>query len=309
MTSLMVLKCMNKSNHSLVSDEVNGEIICSDCGYVVKERLSDFSHHEKISHGSNDFSSLRTGGPTKISIYDMGISSTISSKNTDAAGNNLPINTKKRFDRLRMWDNRSKSRKNKRGLKKAFVFLDSIKAKLALPEQVVEKAATIYRKASKMNLIRGKSISAMIAASVYVACREYGITRSIDEIAIASNISRRYLSRSYKRLIQNLSVSPKHAGCIDYLNKIATKVKASERSSRTALKILQDVENTEISIGKNPVGLAAAAIYLSCAGNNEKISYPKLERECKVSSVTIRKNALRFRKIASKYINSIEVST
>ncbi|RDJ32426.1 MAG: transcription factor TFIIB [Crenarchaeota archaeon] len=307
MKSIVVQKCLTNKHASIVTDETNGEIICSDCGYVLKERIADFSHQEKAYSDGKTSAKARTGSPSRISIPDMGISSTISQKNVDASGNRLSHSTKKRFHRLRMWDFRSKNAGKKRSLSKAFAHLDSLKPKLGLPDSVIEKTATIYRKASSRGLIRGKSIPVMMASSIYVACRLSGIPRSVDEIAKASNVTRRYLIRSYKRLVSYLNISLEHPGCIDYLGKIASKVGASEKSQRLALKILQDVIKDRIVQGKNPLGLAAGAIYLSCAANNEKISYPKLEKKCNVSAVTIRKNTSMFRKYAAKYVDSIEV--
>ena len=72
------------------------------------------------------------------------------------------------------------------------------------------------------------------------------------------------------------------------------------------MNILQDAVKDRAVQGKNPLGLAAAAVYLACASNNERVSYPKLEKTCSVSAVTIRKNTRRFRKYAARYIDSIE---
>ncbi len=52
----------------------------------------------------------RTGHATSLTMYDKGLSTVIGS-NKDFSGNALPNKTKYEFNRLRTWDQRSKSRK------------------------------------------------------------------------------------------------------------------------------------------------------------------------------------------------------
>jgi transcription initiation factor TFIIB len=50
-----------------------------------------------------------------------------------------------------------------------------LKDGLALSNAVVEKAAYIYRKIQQRGLIRGRTISGIMAAVIDAACREIGI--------------------------------------------------------------------------------------------------------------------------------------
>jgi len=62
----------------------------------------------------------------------------------------------------------------------------------------------------------------------------------------------------------------------------------SEKTKRKALTILKDAAEIEISAGKDPMGLAAAALYLSCVMNGENKTQKDVAQAAGVTEVTIR---------------------
>jgi transcription initiation factor TFIIB len=79
------------------------------------------------------------------------------------------------IERLRTWDSRLQIHSpTDRNLSLAFQQLDKLKEKLGLSDAIIEKAAYIYRKVQERRLIRGRTIDGMLAAAVYIACREIG---------------------------------------------------------------------------------------------------------------------------------------
>jgi len=107
---------------------------------------------------------------------------------------------------LRTWDLRTQIHTpTDRSLKQAFYQLDILKDKLGVSDIVVEKAAYSYRKAQERLLIRGRTISGILAAAVYIACREMGISRTLKDIAAYSNVKLKEVARSYRLLYLELS--------------------------------------------------------------------------------------------------------
>lgn len=300
-------ECNDKNNQNLVTDEIRGEILCGTCGLVLADKIADTSSDRRSFTKEQYMSRTRIGSPSKMSIYDMGLSATISTTDKDASGNSLSSKQKIRFSRLRTWDNRSKRKTRDRNFVKAFSLLDTLKTRLGLTDNISEKTAYIYRKAVEKNLIRGRSIPEMLASSLYAACRETETPRSLDEIAKEANITRKALSRSYRELVRCLKLNLGATNSVDYVSKIANRVSASEKSKRIAWKILADAKKIGTTVGKNPVGLAGAALYLSCAGNGETVTYAKLSEIANTSTVTLRKRAKQLRNVAAKYIDTIEI--
>ncbi|NIP62919.1 MAG: transcription initiation factor IIB [Nitrosopumilaceae archaeon] len=301
-------KCVEQAvdENPLITDEIRGEILCGNCGLVLADKIADTQNDRRSFTKEQYMNRTRTGSPAKMSIYDMGLSATISQTNRDASGHELSNKQKMRFSRLRTWDNRSKRKTRDRNFVKAFSLLDSLKTHLGLSDYLSEKTAYIYRKAVEKNLIRGRSIPEMLASSLYAACRETDTPRSLDEIASSANITRKALSRSYRQLVKKIKLNLEPTNSIDYVSKIANRVNASEKSKRITWKILYDAKKSGATVGKNPVGLAGAALYLACAGNGEDITYGKLSKISDTSTVTLRKRTKQLRNIASRYIDTIE---
>ena len=286
----MLHTCQNTNRENLlVVDDSRGEIICKKCGIVVKEKIIDPSI-EKVSWTIDDYlANSRTGGQTKLSLYDRGLSSQINLSNKDSKGKNLSRFTKSQFDRLRVWDSRTKQTTHARTLTEAFIILDGIKMKLNLSEHVIEKTAYIYRKAVKKKIVRGRTKRGMLLASLYAACRESKTPRSLEEIAKYGNINKKNLSKDYRALLKSLDLRFEPDDPKSFLNKIASTINVPEKTVRIANQVLHDAKKKRITTSKKPQGIAGASIYLAGLIQNEKISYSKVSHATGISSVTLRK--------------------
>ena len=266
----------NHNQNGLVTDEERGEIICSPCGQVLHEGL--VLYDSKPVHTAEEFMTQSQRGPnSSLTMYDKGLNTNISTKNVDYSGKRMPTKTVNKFKSMRLWDNRSKSRSSGgRSLVSALILLDGLKQKLNLSNTIAEHVAFIYRKASLLHLTRGRSISELMGASVYAACREQGIPRSLDEIANALNIPKKNLARSYRVLVDRLEIKPELANPLDCLSKFCSLLKVNEKVKRHAFRILQQANSKRIVSGSKPAVVCATALYLACIANGERISQAKV---------------------------------
>jgi len=280
--------------YPIITDSERGEIVCGGCGLILVQNIADISY-ESNSYTLEGFMKLaRTGPATSLTMYDKGLSTVIGA-NKDFSGNALPSKTKYEFNRLRTWDQRSKSR-NTATLSKAFTLLHGMKTKLGIPDNVVENAAYIYRKTVNAKLTRGRTMASLISASLYAACRENNIPRTLDDIAAAGNVERRILSRDLRTLIKKLGLNLKQYDTSSFISKISNNMNLKEKTKRDAFEILKRCEKELITAGKHPVAQAAASLYISCIMNGEKISQKKFSVESGVSDVTIRNRVVLIKK-------------
>ncbi len=171
-----------------------------------------------------------------------------------------------------------------------------MKTKLAIPDNVVEHAAYIYRKAVAAKLTRGRTMSSLISASLYAACRETNTPRTLDDIAKTGNIERRALSRDLRTLIRRLDLRLDQYDPGSFIVKLANNLNLKEKTKRDALDFLKRAEEKEITSGKHPVALAAASLYLSGLINGERLSQKKFANAAGVSDVTIRTRVTQIKK-------------
>jgi len=280
--------------YPVITDSERGEIVCGGCGLILVQNISDTSY-ENNGYTLEGFMKLaRTGPATSLTMYDKGLS-TVMGNNKDFSGNALPSKTKYEFNRLRTWDQRSKSR-NTAALSKAFTLLHGMKTKLGVPDNVVENAAYIYRKTVSAKLTRGRTMASLLSASLYAACRENNIPRTLDDIAAAGNVERRILSRDLRTIIKKLGLNLNQYDTTSFISKISNNMNLKEKIKRDAFEILKRCEKEQITAGKHPVAQAAASLYIACIVNGEKISQKKFALESGVSDVTIRNRAFLIKK-------------
>ena len=259
----------------IVTDSESGEIICSNCGMVLSDKVEDTSHSERhiFTGGQIDETRARTGAPTSLARYDMGLATVMGKDDKDASGTKIDPSISSTMQRLRKCDFRAQIKtRSDRNLKEAFELLDTLKDKLGLSYAVIENTAYLYRKAQRRKFLRGRSIPAVICAATHIACRDLGVSKTMKDIAAASNVKRENIARVYRQLILEFDYKVPNTDPTKCIAKVANKANLTEKTKRQALNIMKKVTQNEISAGKDPMGLAATVLYIACIKTGENIS-------------------------------------
>lgn len=290
--------CKRCGKNSLLTDDVTGEQFCSKCGFVISEKVQDYGPEWRSFQNEGGANPARTGIPSSLTIHDKGLSTIINPMNRDATGKPLSSAIKSNIERLRTWDSRSQVHKPvDRNLRDALGELNKLKDKMTISPNVLEKAAYIYRKGLEKNLVKGRSIMAMIAASLYAACRDAETPRTLKEIADASNVKRKDVARCYRLLFRELDLKMPVADSILCISRISSKLDIPEKTRRTASKIIQEAQTSKESAGKSPMGIAATALYLACIQTSVPITQRDLAEAAGVTEVTIRNRCKGLREV------------
>jgi transcription initiation factor TFIIB len=286
-----VLRCSvcNRKN-TTITDPNSGEIVCSNCGMVISDRIEDTIHPEQNIYAFEEVDKkARTGTPYSLARHDMGLSTIIGRENKDAGGQIIDIAMRSKMERLRIWDARTRMYNPRdRNLVKAFGQLNRLKEKLGLSDTIVEKAAYIYRKVQERGLIKGRTIDSMLAAAVYSACREMETPITIKDIAAKSNLKRKDIARSYRTLVFELDIRIPAVNPMKCIARVANRLSVSEKIKYQAMNIMKEVVNKKISAGKEPTGLAATVLYASSINTQETIPQRHIADASGVTEVTIR---------------------
>jgi transcription initiation factor TFIIB len=282
--------CLICKNNRIVTDSESGEVICSNCGTVISDRNQEISKPEwRFYSAEQEKDRSRTGIPITLAKADMGLATLIGKDDRDASGHLLDGAMRDRMQRLRTWDLRTRNHTSSdKNLLQAFSKLDVLKDKLALSDAVVEKIAYIYRKVQHRGLIRGRTISGLIAAAIYAGCREMETPWTLKDIAAASNVKRKDIARNYRMLLFELNLKVPNADPIKCIVKVANRANLTENTKRQAIAIMKDVAKKEISAGKDPMGLAATVLYLSCLRTGEETTQTQIAQASGVTEVTVR---------------------
>ncbi|HZA62303.1 MAG TPA: transcription initiation factor IIB [Nitrososphaeraceae archaeon] len=281
----------NDSAQSIITDPESGEIICSNCGIIILDKLEDYIHEERRAFTMEEAENRsRTGAPTSLAIYDRGLSTTISKVNRDAYGKMFDAAALPQVKKLRRWNSMINLHgTSEKSLNRAFRKLDILNDKLGLSRATVEKIAYIFRKLHERDLVRGRTIDGMLSAAVYATCREIGSSITLKDIATASNLTQKDVSRNYKVILFELDIKIPLVDPMKCIVKVANKLGINEKIKKRAMNIMNEVVKREMTPGKAPMGLAASVLYLSCQMAGEEVSQASIATASGVTEVTIRK--------------------
>ncbi len=284
-----ITNCPECGSADLVEDYDLGEIICHNCGLVLSEHALNqgpewraFTKEEKDERG-------RVGLPTSFSIHDKGLSTVIDRVNRDASGRQLPHATRLEMLRLRKWQIRTRVHSSTdQNLAQAMAELDRLTDVLHIPASIKERAAIVYRKALDNSLVRGRSIAGMTAASLYAACRISETPRTLKDVSAASRIRKKDVARCYRLLVRELDLRMPVMDPVKCISKIATGVQISMLTQQRAIRFINEAKNKGIVTGKDPMGLAAASLYVACVLEGEKKTQKEIAEVANVTEVTVR---------------------
>ncbi|MHA1227144.1 MAG: transcription initiation factor IIB [Candidatus Hodarchaeales archaeon] len=279
-------KCPECDSTDIVTDPTKGTSICASCGLVLDTQM-DLGPEWRAYNSSELQERSRIGSPMTPLKAEMGLRTQIGNIRKDISGRTLPYTSQTKYRRLSRIDNRTR-KSEIRNLRFALKELKRIKSQLELPEDVAEMGAMIYRKALKKNLIRGRSIDGMIAASLYLACRKKKLPQTLKDIASVSNISSKELGRCIRIILQKLDLKVSPSDYAALVHRLGISLRVTMKARRQAVKILNLARAKGATVGKNPMSLAAAALYISTIQTGERRTQQEIANIARITPVTIR---------------------
>ena len=290
-------RCPSCGKTNMVLDNDSGELVCGKCGFVVNDKIVE-GGPEWRSFANEGGDRSRVGSGTSITMHDMGLSTVIGTQNKDATGRPLSTSMKRSIERLRTWDSRSQAHSSAdRNLRQALSEMDKIKDKLSLTDAVIEKAAYIYRKAVEKKLVKGRSIQGIVAACIYASCRNTETPRTLDDVAEGMNIRRKDVARCYRLIFRELDLKIPVADPVKGISRIASIAGLGEKTKRKATDMLVKAKKLGMVAGKDPMGIAAAALYLACITSGGSKTQKQISIASGVTEVTIRNRCAGLKKI------------
>ena len=286
---LKVRQCPECGSTRLMRDYECAEIVCMNCGFVVAAKLADRGPEWRAFNDEQRAKRARVGAPLTFTIHDKGLSTMIDWHDRDIYGKRLSPGQKAQIYRLRKWQRRIRvSDATERNLAFALSEISKIANSLSLPKNILETASVIYRKAVKERLIRGRSIQGVTAAAIYVACRQCGLARTLDEIAQASSINKKEVGRSYRFLVKELDYFIPPIKPSQYVTKFSNQLTMQGKVEEIAHKILTTAKELKLTSGRGPTGIAAAASYIASVLTGERKTQREIAEIAQVTEVTIR---------------------
>jgi len=263
-----------------------GEIVCSDCGLVIKERGVDLSHSDKRAYTSQEKNQREhTGAPISSLLPDIGLTTVIDRKKIKDPDLKRAVKWNTRIT----WE--------KRNILIATTELKRICSNLNLPKYIRLEAIKLYKEAFKKKLLRGRSINSMIAASIYLAIRLKKIPRTLQEILDESSENEKDIRRCYRVLLRELNIKSPNTNPSALIPTYIATLKLDSNIEINSTKIVNAYSERFSTSGKDPKGIVAGAIYLACRMKGLELTQKRIAEVVGVTEVTLRS---RYKELSTK---------
>ncbi|PIN75532.1 hypothetical protein COV18_03180 [Candidatus Woesearchaeota archaeon CG10_big_fil_rev_8_21_14_0_10_37_12] len=288
-----VKKCTDCGSINLFVNRDKGEIVCRDCGLVIEDKMVEFGQEWREFEDGDSSGRRRTGAPMTYTQFDQGLGTEVGQK---ADLFQLASKDRNKFFRLRKWQYRI-STAIERNLKLALAELKRVSSFLKLPKMVEEESAMIYTQAVQRGLVRGRSMESVVAGALYAACRRHEVPRTLDELSEASGIEKKEIGRTYRFVTRELGLTILPSNPADYIARFASSLKLNAETQSKAVEILEQAQKAELTSGRGPTGIAAAALYVAALMHGEKRTQREVADVAGVTEVTIRN---RYKELLEK---------
>lgn len=284
----------------LIGDTEKGERVCPTCGYVTYAPADEGPEWKAMDLEEKN-RRVRVGSPTTLALHDLGLTTEISATMRDSHGKYLDPAMRATVEKMKKWQSRIRTiNSEERGLSNVLSKISELCENLNLPQNVAETAAQIYRTSARLKVAKSKSILGMTAATVYLACRKCGVSRTLKEVARASGLDKGSVARYFRLVLKEVEKDYVPPPSVEkYISKLINMAKIDTRVEHLALLLSSKTNDSKISSGKAPAGLAGAYVYLSSVMLGTHLPQREVAEFAEVTEVTVRN---RCREILDNYV-------
>ncbi|KAJ4724328.1 Transcription initiation factor IIB [Melia azedarach] len=284
----------------VVFDHSAGDTVCLECGLVLEAHsIDETSEWRTFANESGDNDPVRVGGPTNPLLADAGLSTVISKPN-GSSGEFLTSS-------LGRWQHLGAN--PERNLIQAFRTISTMSDRLGLVATIKDRANEIYKKVEDQKPLRGRNLDGILAACLYIACRQEDKPRTVKEIcSVANGATKKEIGRAKEYIVkqleiemgQSMEIGTIHAG--DFLRRFCSNLGMTNQAVKAAQEIVQKSE--DLDIRRSPISVAAAIIYMITQLSDDKKLLKDISLATGVAEGTIRNSYKDLYPYASRIIPS-----
>lgn len=183
----------------------------------------------------------------------------------------------------------------------------------SLPRKVSDTAKMLYRRTEEEKLLRGKQPEAIVAACLFIACRQCAVPRTFREIVELTNVPKKLIGQCYKALERAFNLTPGATAAnpngIEQradANETGTGVGAGTTSPEDLMarycnhlnlpaalqaycaEVAGRARRRDVGSGRSPVSIASGIIYFTATLFGENVSLREIGTVAGVSEGTIK---------------------
>ncbi|KAI0832683.1 transcription initiation factor IIB [Trametes gibbosa] len=278
-------------NPKIVEEFSSGDLVCGSCGLVLGDRIVDTRSEWRTFANDEGDDPSRVGAASDPLMEGMEqLDTTISFRD---GGSGIARE-------LQRAASRSAASRSERNLLQAFRDISGWCDQFSLPKTISDIAKQLYKRSDEEKLLRGKPLDAVIAACIFIACRQAHVPRTFREICNLTHVSKKVLGQCYKALEQAFNLTPgasqdRHlnapsgtTSAEDLLVRYCNHLDLPPNVQPICADIIIKARELGIADGRSPVSIAAGAIYFTCCLLDKPKTIKEISTVAGVSEGTIK---------------------
>ncbi|KAL5487706.1 SUA7 [Sanghuangporus weigelae] len=257
-------------NPNIVEEFGSGDLVCGSCGLILGDRVVDTRSEWRTFANDEGDDPSRVGAAIDPLMEGMEQLDTVISFRDGGSGV---------ARELQRAASRAQSSRSERNLLQAFRDISSWCDQFSLPKTISDIAKQLYKRADEEKLLRGKSLDAVIAACIFIACRQAHVPRTFREMCTLTHVSKKTLGQCYKTLekafnlaaagsgsnTQNLKPDPSATTTNpqDLLARYCNHLGLPHLVQSTASEIISTGKEHAFTDGRSPISIASGSIYFT----------------------------------------------
>ncbi|XP_015271133.1 PREDICTED: transcription factor IIIB 90 kDa subunit-like [Gekko japonicus] len=163
---------------------------------------------------------------------------------------------------------------------------------LQLNQHCLDTAFNFFKMAVSKHLTRGRKMTHVIAACLYLVCRTEGTPHMLLDLSDLLQVNVYVLGKTFLLLARELCINaPAIDPCL-YIPRFAHMLEFGDKNhevSMTALRLLQQMKRDWMHTGRRPSGLCGAALLVAARMHDFRRTVKEVIRVVKVGESTLRK--------------------
>jgi len=274
-------------NPNIVEEFGSGDLVCGGCGLVLGDRVVDTRSEWRTFANDEGDDPSRVGAASDPLMEGVEQLDTVISFKDGNSGMSRE---------LQRAASRASGANSARSLVTAFRDISNMCDSWSLPKTISDIAKQLYKRADEEKLLRGKSLDAIIAACIFIACRQAHVPRTFREICQLTRVPKKTIGQCYKVLEQAFNLTPgasaagaskeppRNIGGPDkLLIRYCNHLDLPPNVQAMTADVVIEARKHGIADGRSPVSIAGGAIYFT----SHLLGKPKSARDiCGVAGVS-----------------------
>ncbi|CAG8576930.1 4772_t:CDS:1 [Diversispora eburnea] len=263
---------------NIIEEFASGDLVCGDCGLVLGDRIID-TRSEWRTFANDDGDDPSRVGAAANPLLDGSQLDTVISRRDGGSGTARDLNKV---------HGRANAVKGEKNLLNAYQEITAMSDSIGLTRLIADIAKQLYKRVEEEKLLRGKSTESIIAACIFIACRQENVPRTFKEICVITRVPKKEIGRCFKTLIRTFETNVSTMASEDLMSRFCSMLKLRMEIQKTATELTIKTKELGTLAGKSPVSVAAACIYMASCLYNQPQSTKDVAQVTGVSEVTIK---------------------